>query len=34
MTEPEIRHLAQWIEKADHDLIAALLIIDVQPLIN
>jgi HEPN domain-containing protein len=33
MTGPEIRHLEQWLEKADHDLIAAQLIIDVQPII-
>jgi|SRR5580692_831423 HEPN domain-containing protein len=33
MTEAEIKHLNQWIEKADHDLIAAKLIIDHQPVI-
>ena len=33
MTGPESKHLEQWLEKADHDLIAAQLIIDIQPLI-
>lgn len=33
MTEAEKKHLEQWIEKAEHDLIAAKLIIDHQPLI-
>ena len=33
MTEAENRHLNQWIEKAEHDLIAAKLIIAHQPLI-
>ena len=33
MTSAEIRHIEQWLEKADHDLIAAKIIIDIQPLI-
>jgi HEPN domain-containing protein len=33
MTEAEKKHLEQWIEKAEHDLIAAKLIIEHQPLI-
>jgi HEPN domain-containing protein len=33
MTEAEIKHLKQWLEKAEHDLIAAKLIIDNQPVI-
>ncbi|MCD6013293.1 MAG: DNA-binding protein [Flavipsychrobacter sp.] len=33
MTGSEIRHLEQWLQKAEHDLIAAKLIIDIQPLI-
>jgi HEPN domain-containing protein len=33
MTEAERKHLEQWIEKAEHDLIAAKLIIEHQPLI-
>jgi hypothetical protein len=33
MTEAEKNHLFQWIEKAEHDLIAAKLIVDHQPLI-
>lgn len=33
MTDPEIKHLEQWLEKADHDLIAARLIIDIQPIV-
>jgi len=33
MTEAEKRHLYQWIEKAEHDLIAAILIVEHQPLI-
>ena len=30
MTEAEIKHLKEWLEKAEHDLIAAKLIIDNQ----
>ena len=33
MTEAEKKHLSQWIEKADHDLIAAKLIVEHQPII-
>lgn len=33
MTEAEKKHLEQWIDKAEHDLIAAKLIIEHQPLI-
>lgn len=33
MTEAEAKHLNQWIEKAEHDVIAAKLIIDHQPII-
>ncbi|HLZ86253.1 MAG TPA: HEPN domain-containing protein [Puia sp.] len=33
MTEAEKKHLNQWIEKAEHDLIAAKLIVEQQPLI-
>jgi HEPN domain-containing protein len=33
MTDAEIKHLKQWLEKAEHDLIAAQLIIENQPLI-
>ena len=33
MTEAEKKHLNQWIEKAEHDLIAAKLIVEHQPLI-
>jgi HEPN domain-containing protein len=33
MTEAEVKHLNQWIEKAEHDLIAAKLIIEHQPII-
>jgi HEPN domain-containing protein len=33
MTEAEKNHLFQWIEKAEHDLIAAKLIVEHQPLI-
>ncbi len=33
MTPAERTYLAQWFEKADHDLIAAALMIDQQPLI-
>lgn len=33
MTEAEKKHLCQWIEKAEHDLIAAVLIVEHQPLI-
>ena len=33
MTISEIRHIEQWLEKADHDLIAAKVIIDIQPII-
>jgi HEPN domain-containing protein len=33
MTEAEERHLNQWIEKAEHDLIAAQLIIEHRPMI-
>jgi HEPN domain-containing protein len=33
MTEAEKKHLYQWIEKAEHDLLAAKLIVDQQPLI-
>ena len=33
MTEAEIKHLKQWLEKAEHDLIAAKLIMDNQPII-
>ncbi len=33
MTEAENKHLSQWVEKAEHDLIAAKLIIDHRPLI-
>lgn len=33
MTEAEAKHLNQWIEKAEHDLIAAKLIIEHQPII-
>jgi len=33
MTEAEINHLKQWIEKAEHDLIAAQLVIEHQPMI-
>jgi len=33
MTEAEIKYLEQWLEKAEHDLIAAQLIIDIQPII-
>jgi HEPN domain-containing protein len=33
MTEDEIKHLKQWLEKAEHDLIAAKLIIENQPII-
>ena len=33
MTEAEDKHLSQWIENAEHDLIAAKLIIEHQPLI-
>ena len=33
MTEAQQRHLNQWIEKAEHDLIAARLIIEHQPII-
>lgn len=33
MTKPEVKHLHQWVEKAEHDLIAAKLIIEHQPLI-
>jgi HEPN domain-containing protein len=33
MTENEKRHLNQWIEKAEHDVIAAKLIIEHQPII-
>jgi HEPN domain-containing protein len=33
MNEAEKIHLNQWIEKADHDLIAAKLIIEHQPVI-
>jgi hypothetical protein len=33
MTDAEIKHLKQWLEKAEHDLIAARLIIENQPLI-
>ena len=33
MTEAEAKHLNQWIEKAEHDLIAAKLIIEHQPTI-
>jgi HEPN domain-containing protein len=33
MTEAEKKHLDQWIEKAEHDLLAAKLIIEHQPLI-
>ncbi|MBN8718305.1 HEPN domain-containing protein [Hydrobacter penzbergensis] len=33
MTEAEVTHLNQWIEKAEHDLIAAQLIIEHQPMI-
>jgi hypothetical protein len=31
MTEAERKHLEQWIEKAEHDLIAAKLIMEHQP---
>ena len=33
MTGSEMQYLKQWLEKADHDLIAAKLILDVQPTI-
>lgn len=33
MTDAEQKHLSQWIEKAEHDLIAAKLIIEHNPLI-
>ena len=33
MTEAEAKHLNQWMEKAEHDLIAAKLIIEHQPTI-
>lgn len=33
MTEAERKHLDQWVEKAEHDLLAAKLIIEHQPLI-
>ena len=33
MTASEMQYLKQWLEKADHDLIAAKLILDVQPTI-
>jgi len=33
MTEGEVKHLKQWLEKAEHDLIAAKLIIENQPII-
>jgi HEPN domain-containing protein len=33
MTDAERKHLEQWIEKAEHDLIAAKLIIEHQPMI-
>ncbi|HEY4149506.1 MAG TPA: HEPN domain-containing protein [Chitinophagaceae bacterium] len=33
MTEAEKRHLEQWVDKAEHDLIAANLIIEHQPII-
>ncbi len=33
MTAAEIKHLEQWLEKANHDLIAARLIIDASPII-
>jgi HEPN domain-containing protein len=33
MTEAEKKHLDQWTEKAEHDLIAAKLVIEHQPLI-
>ncbi len=33
MTEAEIKHLNQWIEKAEHDAIAAKLIIEHEPVI-
>jgi HEPN domain-containing protein len=33
MTDPEQKHLNQWIEKAEHDLMAAQLIIEHNPLI-
>jgi len=33
MTEEEEKHLSLWIKKAEHDLIAAKLIIDYRPLI-
>ena len=33
MTAAEIKHLKQWLEKAEHDLIAADLIIKTQPII-
>jgi len=35
MTEAEVKHLNQWIEKAEHDLIAAKLIIEAtRPVFN
>ena len=33
MTPAERTYLAQWFEKADHDLIAAALMKDQQPLV-
>ena len=33
MTDAEIKYMRQWLEKAEHDLIAAQLIIEVQPII-
>lgn len=34
MTEADLKHLNQWIEKAEHDLMAANLIIEHQPVVT
>ena len=33
MTDAEIKYTEQWLEKAEHDLMAAQLIIEIQPII-
>ncbi len=33
MTDAELKYIEQWLEKAEHDLIAAQLIIEIQPII-
>jgi HEPN domain-containing protein len=33
MTDAELKYTEQWLEKAEHDLMAAQLIIEIQPII-